>query len=68
MKYQIRKQESNKDFWFYLTFYAVAGILTILFVWFVSWLVFSLVSDYQNALNQCIDNGYTESYCESMLR
>jgi hypothetical protein len=64
---KIRKQESNKDFWFYLTFYAVVGILKILFVWFVSWLVLSLVSDYQNALNNCMDNGYSQEYCIDIL-
>lgn len=50
MKYKIRKQESNKDFWFYLIAYVVVGILVILFIWFITWLILDLVSSYKEEL------------------
>jgi len=67
MKYKIRKQESNKDFWFYVGFYLVVGIAIGLFMWFILWISFEIMGSYNEALNTCIDKGYSLEYCKNML-
>lgn len=67
MKYKIRKQESNKDLWFYIAFYTIVGIAVILFAMFLIWIIVGFRISYDNALNTCLEKGYSLKYCESML-
>lgn len=61
------EKENNSDFWIQLISYMVIMVVVYVVIAFVFWLVIYCIDNYNNALNSCMDKGYSKEYCEYML-
>lgn len=64
---KIKRKLENKNLRLYIGVYIVLGILLIIAIALIVLLFRSLLSGYQDTLQECVSRGYDITYCKSIL-
>mgnify|MGYP006910643675 CR=1 FL=1 len=64
---KIDKKIERKDLTFYIVVYIILGFLLLLGIACIISIIIFLSDSYQEALQECVNKGYSASFCRSLL-